>query len=752
MNELKKRGIGQRVAVAIFGVFATVALLLSLYNTFKPMKTEAAMTQTQAGVNDIISDVLKDKNLDDSQKAMLIEVFRNFSADYVVSMDDAKLVIKALLDSGLLTDEQTDLLNNLLVLIDSGVITDVGLVKDVIANILLGLKNYIVGEKSATYNRIETLIDEINGDASLTADQKTQFVGILYNLLDDEISLKNLDDMSSCTTLIQNLLDNEMITDPVTENTLRILLDDLSAGKNIDISIVREAIKFAITQMMGDVTYSDEQKTYLSEILAQYTNAYDKDVNFDDIKDAILFLNKLLTSELVGDAHIMRDGTDIINRYMNGENISVEDVVDIINRALDDIRCTLLKEKISILTGTPLPDKEDAEEYYRRLIARYTSSQFNYLTVLATSNQSDIIALREEIDQNMILTDEQREKILKMLEEYQLMGGEALNTTADDLRRAIEENTTMDSRTKASLITMINNLDSDNAMSIDELKKKLSEQIASLSATDVQIKGDLEEALNRLDETDRKNFRDLKHKLEDLQSDTGDNFDKTSQTIAALKKEMQTNDSALSDKISALDSKTARQIAELADSTDAHFEEFETTVNNHFTTLETDVDNRFNTLESETNEKINLLRSDMNTNIALLQADIAEVEQSVVDTNTNMQEMNTNLIARDEDMKSALDVSMAASFTNVTNYLSDLVNTTESNIQLMYSTFKTAHNSVVNNLGQQTTYTLTTDANGDPVLTFTPYGEGFTEVTGDLAITETDDPEDIYTAPEYSQQ
>lgn len=770
MKEKLGKGMLHTFALIIIGIFATAGLLLSINNTFfGPMTAEAGMTQTQKGINEFINDIMNDKSLTDEQKAMIVQTMRTFTADCITSMDDAKLLIQKLIESDLLNDEEKEFLSSVLAMIESGEITDLGLVKSILSNILLKIKGYVVGEKSPTYMNLEALIENIKADPSLTDRQKGMYSDILYAIMDEDLSLVNLPDAESIKSLIKTLLDNDMITDTTTKATLEKLLSDLEDGKEVNLRVLKEVLRYSFKQMMGDSTYSLDQKNLLDELVRQYTNKYDGVPAFTDIEDAEKFLEKLLDSGLITDAHVIRDSESVLTMIYSGGDVSLDTINDVIARALDNIKANLLAEKISVLTGTEVPEGIDANTYYEQLISRFTSSQFNYLETLALANRSDIDKLMEEIDQNMVLTDEQRQALLDSLETYQRGGDDTLSDAARQLQEAIDKNGRMDSKTKAGLITMINSVDDDNKMSVRDLRDKLQKKIDDLGDNDRELKKDLEKIIANLDASTKQNYENLKKDLKKLEKDENDDIDDVNIAMASIRKDLASSNSSdaaamasIRTDLTALDRKTASKIEDLANNTDSSVEALKTQVNARMNAMEADTDEKLNDLESETDTKINNLRNETNTAIALLRADLDDVAQSVVDTNEAMTTMNENLIARDEDMKTALGASMLASFTNVETSITNHINNTNANLNAMYVNLNNKikqvyddNQAIQTNMGTQFDATLDTSGS-EPVLTFTPHDATAVYTATDPGtateyddLIETDVPSGTYVEPTY---
>lgn len=826
-EQKKKEGLLKRIGKIAVVVMVVLSLGMSsaaFMSMFGPGQVEAGMTQTQKAIDKLIASIMGSKELTDEQKAMLVQSLRTFSADCIVSMEDASLMIDWLIDSDLLTDDQVALLMNLRKLIDSGDITDVNLVRAILSNVLAELKEYIVGEKSPTYVGLENMCEEIKNDTSLTESQRTQYLDILYAVMSDELALVGLNGDAGYMAVIQTMLDEGLITDPGTESTLQGILNDLKNGKSYDSQIIEEVIKYAFTQMMGDDTLTTSQREVLAELVDAYTNENQGYAAFTESADAIKFMEYIYDSNLVRDANVIRDMETVLTATYEGTDVELDILNDVISRALSDIYASLLSEKIGVLTGKDAPSLEglNSKEYYEKLIARCTSSRFNYIEAIAHCNRDEIQNLYDAIDQNMILSDNQRITLMQSLNTYQMDNDAAVATLAVELRNLIDENGEMDVQTKAGLITMINSLDDNSRLSMSELEEKLRAKATELSATDNKLALDLEDLQASLEEADKKNLNKLKSDIKKLENNTNDSFDKTALDIAAVRKELAENAgadnataAALRSDLAALDRHTADAILALANDTDSKLEELrqqtntrinnletdtnnrinnlETNTNNridtletdtnnridtlesdtntHFTTLEASVDSRFEQMEEDTDAKIAALRTETNTALALLRTDLEGVEQSVVDTNAAMETMNQTLVARDEDMKTALGASMLASFTNVETFLSTFVNNTDTNFNAMYVELYgkmhqqytenvTNHNNLKNAMGSQFDYTLDTTG-AEPVLTFTPHTEGVVSnytgtdpgtPTSYTTYVGTDAPSDTYVEPVYTQQ
>ena len=733
-NKLKNGFLGKvgRI-VMVIALVASLGLSITNFTTAFGPNSASAMTQTQKDLNDLISKITKDKKLTDNQKAMLIEVFRNFSTDCIVSMDDAKLVMDKLLESGLLTEYDTNLLTTLKSKIDSGEITNLPLVKAVLSNVLLRIKGYIVGEKSETFMGLESLADQIKLDASLTEEQKGKYNDIIYALLDEDIILNNLDKPEDIEGLISTMLDNGLITDPATENALTGALDELKNGKTGNIEFIRELLKYAFRQMQGDESLDNEGKALVNELISAYTNINDNNVEFDNVGDGDKFLGLLLGSGLVKDAKTIRFGRSVHEK----ENPELGEVNEAVNMALNDIRDNLLSEKISILTGVNVPDGVNVDEYYKQLIARYTSSQFNYLETLALANRKELDNLLLELDNNMILTDEQRERMMSILTDYSKGGDSITEATAKELQDAIDKNGNMDSRTKAELLNIINSVSGDNKDGVNDLREALEKEIEKLEDTDSALADDLKKALANLNAADQANYDKLKAELKKLSDDEEDDVDDLSLSIASVKEQLiksneagSLSDAALKNEIAALDRKTASDIQNLSDKTEEDIQD----------------------LRDETDAKIATLRNETNTALALLRSDLNAVENSVVDTNARLTDTTTRLVARDEDMKTAIDASLMTSFGNLGSNLSEFITNTQNNFLNLQNENATNYNNMKANLGMQMNYTLDTTDPSNPVLTFTPYGTGFEDYDSGT-FTETDDntatayESPVYTAP-----
>lgn len=788
-NKLKNGFLGKvgRI-VMVIAVVASLGLSITSFTTAFGPNSASAMTQTQKDLNDLISKITKDKKLTDNQKAMLIEVFRNFSTDCIVSMDDARLVIDRLLDSGLLTDYDKNLLTTLKSKIDSGEITNLPLVKAVLSNVLLRIKGYIVGEKSETFMGLESLADQIKLDASLTEEQKGKYNDIIYALLDEDIILNNLDKPEDIEGLISTMLDNGLITDPATENALTGALDELKNGKTGNIEFIRELLKYAFRQMQGDESLNNDGKALVNELISAYTNINDNNVEFDNVGDGDKFLGLLLGSGLVKDAKTIRFGRSVHEK----ENPELGEVNEAVNMALNDIRDNLLSEKISILTGVNVPDGVNVDEYYKQLVARYTSSQFNYLETLALANRKELDNLLLELDNNMILTDEQRERMMSILSDYSKGGDSITEATAKELQDAIDKNGNMDSRTKAELLNIINSVSGDNKEGVNDLREALEEKIEELEDTDSALADDLKKALANLNAADQANYDKLKAELKKLSDDEEDDVDDLSLSIASVKEQLiksneagSLSDAALKNEIAALDRKTASaiqnltdktesDIQDLSDKTDADIQDLrdekDTDIQNLRDEKNTDIQNLKNEtdtniqnlrnekdadiqdLRDETDAKIANLRNETNTALALLRSDLNAVEESVVDTNARLTDTTTRLVTRDEDMKTAIDASLMTSFGNLGSNLSEFITNTQNNFLNLQNENATNYNNMKANLGMQMNYTLDTTDPSNPVLTFTPYGNGF-ENYDSGTFTETDDntatayESPVYTAP-----
>ena len=184
--------------------FAVVILcLISLGMSWSAMssvygsRAVQAMTETQRLIDDFIADIMSDRTLTDGEKAMLVQCMRTFTTDCITSMDDAMLLIDRLLKSNLLTDEDITLLEDLKAMIESGEITDLGMVKSILSNVLLRIKNDIASEKSPTFIKLEDLALQIKNDPTITESQRGMFLDIIYSILDEDLEMVGVNDKES---------------------------------------------------------------------------------------------------------------------------------------------------------------------------------------------------------------------------------------------------------------------------------------------------------------------------------------------------------------------------------------------------------------------------------------------------------------------------------------------------------------------------------------------------------------------------
>ena len=337
----------------------------------------------------------------------------------------------------------------------------------------------------------------------------------------------------------------------------------------------------------------------------------------------------------------------------------------------------------------------------------------------------------------MILTDEQRERMMSILTDYSKGGDSITEATAKELQDAIDKNGNMDSRTKAELLNIINSVSGDNKDGVNDLREALEKEIEKLEDTDSALADDLKKALANLNAADQANYDKLKAELKKLSDDEEDDVDDLSLSIASVKEQLiksneagSLSDAALKNEIAALDRKTASDIQNLSDKTEEDIQD----------------------LRDETDAKIATLRNETNTALALLRSDLNAVENSVVDTNARLTDTTTRLVARDEDMKTAIDASLMTSFGNLGSNLSEFITNTQNNFLNLQNENATNYNNMKANLGMQMNYTLDTTDPSNPVLTFTPYGTGFEDYDSGT-FTETDDntatayESPVYTAP-----
>lgn len=430
------------VLIALFVVVGAVVVLTVIFPKQKEEEAPAIVrTQTQDALEELINSITKDSSLTDEQKAMLISVFSSLTADSIETMDDALLVIDKLITTPgtrLLVSQEIDDLTSLKTRIESKSVEDLVHVKTIIANILDCIRSRIsdeIQDLTVSGKALKEFISKIRTDSGLNDGQKTLFVDLLQNL-GRGVSAYDLDQFKSdkdIRSFMGKIIDNKILEDRETNDLLGRITEGIDAGSKYDLQDLKH--------ITGRVLYIIYNEQYLSDGNLELLKSFlaDAGINLTDVNsinnvaDAKALIERLINSGLITDETILNELKNMLNIINNGGNVSIEQLRQVINKALTHIEQNIIEEKYQYFIN------QNAEglvtyEYLQKIMNDYSKS-FDYLKNITNQNTEDI----ENIYKQMADKDAEDEKRRKSIEDRVTYLEDNVDANFDELVNAINE-------------------------------------------------------------------------------------------------------------------------------------------------------------------------------------------------------------------------------------------------------------------------------------------------------------------------